>query len=237
MTLNVAHHEEILVKILKAIADDVSLAPHLAFKGGTAAMLFYHLDRFSVDLDFDLLDKNQEEAVFQGILDILKKYGTIKESQNKKHTLIFLLSYEGKAENAQNLKVEVNKRPFGSRYEIKTFMGIAIRVMVQEDMAAHTLVAMYERMGRTNRDIYDVWFFLHHNWPINQEIILSRTSMEYGAFLNHCINALEQLDNRYILKGLGELLSEKQKIWVKAKLKSETIFLLTLKARSERTYT
>lgn len=36
--------------------------------------------------------------------------------------------------------------------------------MVREDMAAHKMVAMLERIGKTNRDIFDVWFFLKNNW-------------------------------------------------------------------------
>ena len=42
-------------KILKDIFKDPSIAPYLAFKGETAALFFYGLTRFSVDLDFDLV--------------------------------------------------------------------------------------------------------------------------------------------------------------------------------------
>ncbi len=234
MTLNIAHHEEILIKILKAFFADVAVAPHLAFKGGTAAMLFYGLDRFSVDLDFDLLDASQEDSIFLRIQEVLQKYGKIKDSENKKFNLLFLLSYEGKLESAQNLKVEINKRTFDSHYEVKEFMGIAMRVMVQEDMAAHKLVAMYERIGRTNRDIYDVWFFLQHNWSINKNIVEQRTGLAYGKFLLNCIDALEKMDNHHILKGLGELLTPQQKVWTKTKLRNETLFLLRLAARAEQ---
>jgi predicted nucleotidyltransferase component of viral defense system len=232
MTLNVTHHEEILIKILKALFEDVYIAPYLAFKGGTAAMFFYQLDRFSVDLDFDLLDASKEEVVFNGVLEILKKNGTIKSNDNKRFGFTFILAYEGKVDQAQNLKVEISKRVFGSRYEIKEFMGIPMKVMVREDMVANKLMAMYERMGKANRDIYDVWFFLHHAWPINTNMITSRTDMAFDEFLKASIKALEQLDNKNILQGLGELLSAKQKSWAKAKLKTETLFLLSLKARS-----
>lgn len=40
------------------------------------------------------------------------------------------------------------------------------------------------------------------------------------------IEQLEQMKNRYILDGLGELLTEPQKDWAKAKLRKDTIFLL-----------
>ena len=60
-----------------------------------------------------------------------------------------------------------------------------MKVMVREDMAAHKLVAMYERSGQTNRDIYDVWFFLKNNWPINEKIIEKRTGMSVQEFLSN----------------------------------------------------
>lgn len=46
-----------------------------------------------------------------------------------------------------------------------------MKVMVKEDMAAHKMVTMLERMDRANRDIFDTYFFLKNNWPINEQII------------------------------------------------------------------
>lgn len=48
-----------------------------------------------------------------------------------------------------------------------------------------------------------------------------------------CIDSLEQFDNRQILAGLGALLTDKQKAWAKAKLKSETLFLLRVALQHE----
>jgi len=62
--------------------------------------------------------------------------------------------------------------------------------------------------------------------PINQKIILDRTGMMTESFLKKCIKSLEKLGDRGILAGMGEILDEKQKDWVKAKLRSDTIFLL-----------
>lgn len=96
-------------------------------------------------------------------------------------------------------------------------------------MAANKLVAMFERIGKTNRDIFDVWFFLKNNWPINEKIITKRTDMSIQQFLQTCITLLEKMSNRGILSGIGELLDTKQKLWAKEKLRSETIFLLKLR--------
>lgn len=231
--LDAAQHKNILIRILKDIYTDPTVGPYLGFKGGTAVFLFYNLGRFSVDLDFDLLDSTKEDQVFNDMKQILEKYGTIKEARNKRFSLFFWISYHNKLKDAQNIKIEVNKRNFGSKYEIKQYLGIPIKIMVQEDLAANKMVAFYEREGIAHRDIYDMWFFLQNNWPINKKIIELRTHMSYSDFLKKCIEILEKINSRSILSGMGELLDDKQKVWAKTKLKDETIFLLRLTLESQ----
>jgi hypothetical protein len=233
MTLNYSIHKNILVQILIAIYSDTTISPYLGFKGGTAAYLFYGLDRYSVDLDIDILDESKEDYIFEQVLKIVRKYGEVKEAQKKRYNLIFLLSYENKEKNAQNVKIEINRRQFGSKYEVRAFNGVSMLVMNKEDMFAHKLVAMHERLGETNRDIFDVWFFSKNNWEINKEIVEKRTRMTYKKFLILCIKELEEMDNNDILKGLGELVTEREKAWIKSKLKLETIIQLKLRLESE----
>ncbi len=232
MVLDKTIHRKMLVNILKDIYTDPDIGPYLGFKGGTAVLLFYELDRFSVDLDFDLLDTTKEDIIFEKVSEILRQYGEI-ESRNKRYNIFFLLPYEGKIPGGQNIKVEINKRSFGSRYEIKQFLGLTVQVMISEDMVAHKLVAMHERIGKTNRDIFDVHFFFKHNWPVNKDIVQLRTGIIYKDFLQICVDDLNALEDRGILSGLGELLDEKQKNWVKTKLRQETIFLLNLAISNE----
>jgi predicted nucleotidyltransferase component of viral defense system len=231
MTLNIAAHKNILIRILKDIYTDNSLGPLLGFKGGTAAYLFYNLDRFSVDLDFDLLDENKEQEVFDKVKNIVDKYGTIKDKRDKMHTLFIHLSYR---EEDQNIKVEISKRIFGSQYEVKNYLGISMLVMKRKDMFAHKLVAMTERGKTANRDIFDIHFFLKNNWEINREIVEKRTEMKFSDYLEKCIEFMENMPNRGILSGLGEIKDEKQKAWVKSDLKQDTVFLLKLMLENEK---
>lgn len=226
MTLDISLHKTILFQILKDIYSDTTIAPFLGFKGETAALMFYNLDRFSVDLDFDLLDETKKDLVFEHVVSILKKHGTLKDSYIKRFNLFYLLSYEDKA---RNIKVEINCRQYGSKYEIKTYLGISMQVMVIEDMFAHKLVAMYERVGKTNRDIYDVWFFLKNRFPINKSIVEKRSNMPFPELVEKCINQLEKTRHKNILSGIGELLTEGQKSRVKTKLLDETPALLKLR--------
>ena len=169
-------HKTILLQILKDIYTDTSFGPFLGFKGGTAANFFYDLGRFSVDLDFDLLSDDKEALVFEKTEKILREYGTIKETYRKRHALLFILSYD---EKSQNIKVEINRRNFGSRYELKNYLGISMLVMTREDMFAYKLVAVLERIKTANRDVYDIWHFLKNRWPINKEIVEKRTKTNF----------------------------------------------------------
>lgn len=92
-------------------------------------------------------------------------------------------------------------------------------VMVREDMFAHKLMAMAERVGKTSRDIYDVWFFLKNRWPINEKIVEQRSDMKIQQLLKKCIQQLEKMKKRNILDGLGDLLASSQKDWARAKLR------------------
>jgi predicted nucleotidyltransferase component of viral defense system len=176
MLLEYAKHKTILLRILKDIFTDTSIATSLGFKGGTAALLFYDLPRNSVDLDFDLLDDSKEQEVFEKVQLIIANYGVITESYKKRFNLLNVLSY---APDTPKIKVEINTRKYGSSYEIKTLLGISMQVMVKEDMFAHKLMAMYERIGKTSRDIFDVQFFAKNNWGINKQIVEERAKMSY----------------------------------------------------------
>ncbi len=225
MKFDYSRHKNILLQILKDIYTDTSISPYLGFKGGTAAMMFYDLPRHSVDIDLDLLDETKQAEVFERVNLIIKEYGEVKNSYEKKFTLLNVVSYDSES---QNIKVEVNRRQFGSRYEIKTLLGISMQVMIKEDMFAHKLMAMYERIGKTSRDIFDVNYFAKNNWPINQEIVETRSGMSFCETLLQCIEMLEKMDNKHILDGLGELLSDSQKDSMREKLKLDTIFQLKL---------
>ncbi len=242
MTLDYSIHKNIQLQILKEIYTDTTISSHLGFKGGTAALMFYDLNRFSVDLDFDLLvpsevegldqsDEAKEKEIFEKILKIAQGYGEIRESRIKRYNLLIIFSYDPKA---QNVKIEVNRREFGSRYELKTLLGISMLVMVREDMFANKIMAMYERVGKTSRDVFDVYFFTKNNWPINRDIVEQRAKLSFKEVLVKSIELLEKMGNRHILDGLGEFLTESQKDWARVKLRTETIFLLKARLESEK---
>lgn len=211
-----------MTQVLKDIYKDKTLGPILGFKGGTAAFLFYDLPRFSVDLDFNLLDSTKEDPVLARIKKILAKYGNVEEAEKKRFTLFSLLSYE---KGEHHLKVEISRRPETDNYEVRSWMGISMLVMDKERMFFHKLMALLDRKVFANRDLFDVWFFAKNNWPVKE------ISKDY---LTKCIRVIEKIDNRYILQGLGELLDNSQKVWAKSHLRDEAIFQLKLLSDNSR---
>lgn len=216
-------HKFLLIQILKDIYSDIELSNCLGFKGGTALMFFYDLPRFSVDLDFNLLDKEQEDLVYNKVRIILLKYGSIYDEAKKHYGPLFVLNY-GYGE--RKLKVEISNRIFENRYEIKNILGINVKVMVQEDLFAHKLCALLDRRSITNRDIFDCWFFMEKRTPINKNIVESRMKMPLAEYLQQCIDLLESMNDKGLLHGLGDLMEDNMKQFVRNEMRNETISLL-----------
>jgi len=217
-------HKFYMLQILKDIFSDAELADCLGFKGGTALMFFYDLPRFSVDLDFNLLDPSKEKLVYEKVRNILLKYGKIHDEALKFFGAVFVLDY---GQNERKLKVEISNRQYDNHYEIKNLLGIEMRVLVKSDMFAHKLCALLDRTEITSRDIFDCWFFLNSHTPVNANIVESRMGMLLQDYLQHCIETLEQVSDKTIMNGLGELTDGEMKKFAKTKLRKETISLLT----------
>ncbi len=220
---DINRHKFFLVQILKDIYADLELANYLGFKGGTALMFFYDLPRFSIDLDFDLLNTEKEEAVFQKVRGIILKYGDIHDEAKKHFGPLIVLDY-GIGE--RKLKIEISKRWFNSRYEIKNLLGFNVRVMLVSDMFAHKLCALLDRSSTTNRDIFDAWFFMQRQTPVNKNIVESRMKVSLATHIENCIDLLETLKKKHLLDGLGELMDADIKNFVRKNLLIETINLL-----------
>lgn len=212
-----------MLQILKDVFSDAELADCLAFKGGTALMFFYGLPRFSVDLDFNLLKTDKEKEVYEKVKKILLKYGTIHDEASKFYGAVFVLDY---GQNERKLKVEISNRQYDNHYEVKNLLGIDMKVLVKSDMFAHKLCALLDRNEITGRDVFDCWFFLNSQTPINANIVENRMGMPLQEHIQHCIDALEQVSDKTIMNGLGELTDGEIKKFAKTKLRKETISLL-----------
>ena len=214
-----------MLQLLKDIFDDAQLSSVLAFKGGTATMFFHNLPRFSTDLDFNLLEPEKEKEVYDRVRKIVLKYGKIHDEAIKHYGTIIVLDY-GLGE--RKLKIEISNRLYENHYEIRNYLGLQMRVMVKEDMFAHKLCALLDRTEITSRDVFDCWFFLKERTSINKAIVESRMGMPIEEYLDKCIERVQDISEKSLISGLGELTEGEMKNFVRHGLKDELISLLTM---------
>ncbi len=219
--LNTDRHRQVLFNIIKDIYQS-PIGGYIGFKGGTMLYFFYELDRFSVDLDFDLLDTSKKDLVYAKTREILQKYGKIKDEADKLRTLYFLLSY---GEGEHGVKVEISKRLTGENsYETRSFYGTDVSTVKLEDAFANKLVAATERKRTANRDFYDIYFLLGKGIVPNEKIILERTGKNMPEYLLSLRNFVEKnLSETSVLEGIGELVDKSKKDWLKKHLKNELL--------------
>lgn len=221
--VDINKHKFFMVQILKDIYSDIELSNYLGFKGGSALMLFYDLPRFSVDLDFNLLDRSKEDLVYDKVRSVLLKYGSIADEAKKFYGPLLVLDY---GYDERKLKVEISNRRFGENYKTKNLLGINMKVMLPADMFANKLCALLDRSTIANRDIFDCWFFMQKQTPVNKAIVETRMNKTLSDYLLQCIEHLESKTDKGLLNGLGELTDNEMKEFVRKKLRTETISLL-----------
>lgn len=226
----ISTHYTYLYNILRDIASDKELSPLLLFKGGTSLMFFYDLPHFSVDLDFTLIDKEQEQLVYDRLLDITSKYGEIVDKNLGFFCPKVVLSY---VRGAWDLKIEMSNRYWGEQPDTLTLDGFSLNVMSLSDMYAHKLIALEERTGVATRDIFDIWFFEEKEVSPNEEIIKRRKGRTLMEQLTLDISILEKFPNNRILSSLAPLLTPDSVKWARVHLLSETISSLQRRARAE----
>lgn len=218
-------HEQILKNILRDIYTTPALQGRFAFKGGTCLYMFYDLDRFSVDLDFNVTASEFPEDI---VNNILKKHITINDQKQKYFTWVWIGSYE---KDKSRVKVEINKCDYPDTYINKDFYGITVPTMSPDCMFAHKLCAITDRKKLQNRDLFDAHFMFTKNFPINEKIIMLRTQKNTREYFSCLIDFIEKKVNpNNILEGLGELLNNQQKDHIKATLIRDLLF--DLKSRT-----
>lgn len=214
--LDIEIHKKHLTKLFLDILSNNNLSVTLGFKGGTALYFFYNLDRFSTDLDFDIIseDFKPEQMTLEA-----KKSLNVKEYREKRFTHFWLCSY---SKGQYKIKVEVNKRESQSDYEIKDYRGYSCRILTRGCMFAHKLCAITERRVLQNRDLYDSWFMFSNSFPVKEEILNERVGKNMSEYAKDLIEVIDGLPENYnILEGLGSVLDMKRREWVKENLLKE----------------
>lgn len=215
-----------LAKILVALVKDSWLKHRLLFKWWTCALFFYDLPRLSVDLDFDLIDPDQEYlSVITSIEQILTTFWRIDDKADKHYTIFYEFNY---GHGARNMKIEISKRGVSGWASLRNFFGQSLWIMNEGDLFANKLIALLHRSAITNRDIFDMWFFLQKGTHLNTLLIEQKLDISRAQYRQQIITFIQAYDFGKILYGLGELLTEEQKLFAKKNMKDEIVWYLWL---------
>jgi len=226
-------HRSHLHRLLMEIVDQPLMAQSLAFKGGTCAAMLGFLDRFSVDLDFDVLkgaDENAMRQVFHQIFDQLGFTVTLEFDK----VLFFQLRYPSSPGKRSTLKVSAsNIRVEANQYRVQYFPEIdrLINSQTIETMFANKLVAMTDRYEQhdtvAGRDIYDIHHFFIQGYSYFGAVIRERTGLEPKEYFGKLIDFIKQHVTQTVIdEDLNSLLPYRKFQQIRKILIPETISLL-----------
>lgn len=226
-------HKSYLHRLLMEIVDQPLMAQTLAFKGGSCAAMLGYLDRFSVDLDFDVLkgaDEDQLRKLFHQVFDWLGLSVTLEFDK----VLFFQLQYPSSPGKRSNLKVSANNIVVeANEYKVHYFPEIDRLVNSQtiETMFANKLVAVMDRYAQhqtiAGRDIYDIHHFFIQGYPYNGAVIRERTGLEPKEYFGQLIDFIKKhITQKIINEDLNSLLPNRQFQQVRKILIPETLSIL-----------
>lgn len=188
--------KEILQECILCELSKAGFFEHAIFCGGTALRIFYHLDRFSEDLDFSLEVPQKDfsiEKYLQKIKGSMQQYGINLEVDLKKQRtavqsaflkvntiqqfLLFEASFDSniyKKDEKIKIKIEIDTNPpEGGTFEFKR--GIlpsiySVRIFDRSSLFAgkiHSILCRFWDNRVKGRDLYDFIFYVRGRTPIN----------------------------------------------------------------------
>ena len=229
-----AIHKAWLYRLLSAVYDNPTLANALYFKGGTCAAMLGHLDRFSMDLDFDLAENKEDiKTVKQNLENIFKKISLEIKDQSKLVPQYFL-KYDAPKNKRNTIKIDITMPPPKSNiYEAREFSEIDRIIPCQtiETMFANKLVAVIDRFEKNHsiagRDIYDIHHFFLQGFHYHKPIILERREQALPDFFRELIAFIKKhITDTVLSQDLNTLLSPAAFQRMRKTLKSETLMFL-----------
>jgi len=234
-------HKSHLHRLLMEIVDQPMLAQSLAFKGGSCAAMLGYLDRFSVDLDFDVLRDADEAALRKMLHQIFDQLGFLVTLEFDK-VLFFQLRYPSSPGKRNTLKVSASSiRVEANQYKVQYFPEIDRLMNSQtiETMFANKLVAVTDRYAQhktvAGRDIYDIHHFFVNGYEYRSEVIRERTGLAPEDYLASLIDFIKKRVTQTIInEDLNSLLPNQQFQGIRKILIPETLSLLTRERKGSK---
>ena len=226
-------HKSYLNRLLIEIIDRPALAHNLAFKGGTCAAMLGYLDRFSIDLDFDVL-KNADEAAIRNELHQVFDYLGLTVTGELDNVLFFQLRYPNEPGKRNSMKVGASSLVVkANQYQVHYLPEIdrLMNCQTVETMYANKLVAVIDRYDLrrsiAGRDIYDTHHFFVRGYSYHAPVIQERTGLEPREYLRKLSAFIKKRVTQTIInEDLNTLLPNKQFQQIRKVLIPETLSLL-----------
>lgn len=232
-------HKTQLLRLLTEIADHHFVSSSVFFKGGTAASMLDFLDRFSVDLDFDLKPKISQTVLKKELLKIFSALDLKIKAKSKK-TLSFVLQYANRPKQRNTLKFNILPMSAISNQYQPQYLPEIDRILICqtiETMFANKLVAPLDRFQKyrsvAGRDFYDIHHFFLKGYLYEPKIITERTKLSLLQFFQKLIHfTTKNLTQTVINEDLNMLLPEE--IFQKTRKTLKTEVLMMLKNEMEK---
>lgn len=229
-----ALHKAMMYRLLISILDNKKLSQNLYFKGGTCAAMLGFLDRFSIDLDFDLKKGTDKKILAKALLSIFDDLNfTIKEQA--RHELYFVLKYDAPNEVRNTLKLGIIDKVIKANVYKPHFLEEIKRFALcqtVETMFANKLVAVTDRYKKyrtiAGRDLYDIHHFFILGYGFNKKVIKERTGKTAEKYLKELINFIEKkFTAKRITEDLSYLLPPEKFKAIRSTLITETLIFLS----------
>jgi len=226
-------HKFQLQRLLMAVIDDKYISQLVSFKGGTCAEMSGFLDRFSVDLDFDIVGSIDDKKFRLHVDKITKKLGLIDDDINTK-SLFFNFKYKAPVNQRNTLKFSFFTNTVTSNdYEMRFLPEIdrTVKCQTLETMFANKLVTPIDRFERNRdiegRDIYDINYFFSQGYDFKEEIIKERTGLDTKEYIKKLIKFIEkEVTEDIINQNLNSLLPPDKFQKIRKTLKQNTLLFL-----------
>jgi len=229
-----AKHKAWLYRVLSSLYDDSYLASVLYFKGGTCAAMQGNLDRFSVDLDFDLVGEKKDLLEAQKRMEKNFRALGLEIKDQSQRVPQYFLRYPAKEGERNTFKIDVAFPPTKSnQYRAVRFLEIdrIITCQTLETMFANKLVALIDRYKQktaiAGRDVYDIHYFFENGLRYNEDVIIERTKKSIKEFFEELIAFVEkEVTDDLIAQDLNVLLPYAKFKIIRKTLKQETLMFL-----------
>jgi len=206
---------EILEIEILELLNSIKVLDALYFGGGTMLRLCHNLNRYSTDLDFWLDISANSKQIFQEIRNLLSKNYRLKDSMNKRNTILFELT---SSSVNRSLKIEIRKEQKDFQWEYKiafsrfTIKQVLVKALTLEQMMHNKIEALLSR--KIIRDAFDIEFLLMRGVELPsdksklQEAIMVINNFKERDFKVTLCSILDEQERKYYLTNKFNLLKE-----------------------------